>query len=125
MNRTKFSYAGPNRTHGHIRSLAFADISGDSHQEIIIVGTFDGLLEAFDYAGNSLWQLSMDGQLIAAQTGHIGSEDREDIVACSTSKDTYIVSGVDVIEQEIPINKRSTESKWLDLLCICGDWTRW
>ncbi len=107
LEQNKVQLRWTKRTSGYIRSLAFGDISGDSRQEIIIVGTSDGLLEAFTYAGNSLWKLSMGGQIITARTGYIDSEHREDIVACSTSKETYIVSGADMTAPEHP-TKRST-----------------
>ena len=64
-------------TNGHIHSLAFGNISGDTRQEIIVVETSDGFLEAFDYAGAYLWH--MDRQIRAMQQSNSENEQRKEI----------------------------------------------
>jgi outer membrane protein assembly factor BamB len=77
---------------GHIRALYLGDISGDPQREIVI-GTAEGLVQAFNTTGKSLWNLQLGGQILALQTGYLDHRKWQDILACSSDHHIYVISG--------------------------------
>jgi outer membrane protein assembly factor BamB len=77
--------------YGHIRSLCFGDISGDSRHEVIL-GTSEGALHAFTNSGRSLWTRNLGEEILSVQAGYINRRPWEDIVVCSSDHSISIVS---------------------------------
>jgi outer membrane protein assembly factor BamB len=77
---------------GHIRTVCFRHIANDHKQEIIVVNT-DGDVRAFNASGRYLWSAQLDDHILDVQTGFIDHHRQEEIVACSSDRHVYILSG--------------------------------
>ncbi len=102
--------------YGHIRSLSFGDISGDSRREVV-VGTSEGTLHAFTNSGRLLWTLQLGEEILSVQTGYMDRGRWEDIVVCSSDHNIYIVSGVSgmkgPLRQEPHIKRAPYIDEWM------------
>ncbi len=105
-------------TSGYIRTVSLGDISGDPRHEII-VGTSNGSLEVFTNTGTLLWKFSLEGQIIATQTGYLDRGKRKEIVACTVDQYTSIISGVDEADLPQPTRLRHTRvDGWILSVCL-------
>lgn len=102
--------------YGHIRSLSFGNISGDSRREVVL-GTSEGTLHAFTNSGRSLWTQELGEEILSVQTGYINRGRWEDIVVCSSDHSISIVSGVTGIKgqhkREPKIKRISSVDEWM------------
>jgi outer membrane protein assembly factor BamB len=92
---------------GHIRALYLGDISGDQQREVVI-GSAEGLVQAFSAAGKNLWQLRLTGQILALQTGYLDHRKWQDILACSSDHHIYVISGT-----KKSITRTSYMNEWM------------
>jgi len=100
-----------------IRSLCFGDISGDNKRKIII-GTDKGRINAFASSGKLLWSLSLNGEIVAMQTGYLDRGKWEEILTC-TADHLYVISGVKKGNKVGPWVKRSPRiADWMSSLSV-------
>ena len=102
--------------YGHIRSLCFGDISGDSRREVIL-GTSEGTLHAFTNSGRSLWMRELGEEILSVQTGYINRRYWEDMVVCSSDHSISIVSVVNGMmgpaRQTLKIKRIPSIDEWM------------
>jgi outer membrane protein assembly factor BamB len=99
--------------YGHIRSLCFGDISGDSRREVI-VGTSEGTLHAFTNGGRLLWTKPLGEEILSVQTGYMDRGRWEEIVVCSSDHHIYIVSGVSGMKGQIRQEPQIKHAPYMD-----------
>ena len=102
--------------YGHIRSLCFGDISGDSRREVIL-GTSEGSLHAFANNGRSLWMRELGEEILSVQTGYIDRRHWKDIVVCSSDHSISIISVMNAMmgpgKQELKIKRIPSIDEWM------------
>ncbi len=66
-----------------------------------------------------MWKLSLEGQIIATETGYLDKGKREEIIACTVDQYTSIISGVDESDQPQPTRLRHTRvDGWIANVCL-------
>ena len=111
--------------YGHIRSLCFGDISGDSRRKVIL-GTSEGTLHAFTNSGRSLWVQEPGEEILSVQAGYIDRRYWEDLVVCSSDRSISIVSVMNAMmgqaKQELKIKSIPSIDEWMtDFHVLAGD----
>jgi outer membrane protein assembly factor BamB len=110
--------------YGHIRSLCFGNISGDSRREVVL-GTSEGTLHAFTNSGRSLWTQELGEEILSVQTGYINRGRWEDIVVCSSDHSISIVSGANGIKgqskRELKIKRIPSIDEWMTGFHVLAD----
>jgi outer membrane protein assembly factor BamB len=110
--------------YGHIRSLCFGNISGDSRREVIL-GTSEGTLHAFTNSGWSLWMRELGEEILSVQTGYIDRRPWEDIVVCSSDHSISIVSVMNAMmgpgKQELKIKRIPSIDEWMTDFHVLAD----
>jgi outer membrane protein assembly factor BamB len=78
---------------GLISTVGLGNICSDTRIEVI-VGTHEGQIYAFNWAGTKLWPRRLGGRITAVQTAYIDRDRYTRIIACSTDNTLYVISGV-------------------------------
>jgi outer membrane protein assembly factor BamB len=98
---------------GHIRSLCFGDISGDSRREVIW-GTGEGDLYAFTNVGRMLWKLPLGEEILSVQAGYVSRGRWEEVVVCSSDHHLYIVNGVAGTQGQLKLEPKIRHTHFID-----------
>ena len=95
---------------GHIHTVCLRHTARDHRREIIVVNT-DGDVRAFSASGRRLWSEQLNDHILDVQTGFLDHSSQEEIVACSSGRRVYVLSGA---------RKRRDKfiDTWMSSICV-------